>query len=149
MRCGDEAWLDELQRTFEAVVAEAGDAAQGVTFAISEQYDEPPADLRPGAGPSGWTFRLTDGRGGLRRSPSTDVDVHVRLDHAVFDELARVVVDGDPARAAWLAERAGAAIATGTMVVTGSLDTAPSWLMPAVHDRMARAVLDADAEVRS
>src|SRR6478609_2903612 len=122
MRCGDPAWTDALRESFAATLAAAGPDARGVVFSISEEYDSPPDDLVPDGGPLGWTCRIADGVVvEFSRSPRPDVDLRVRLDYALFDELARIVVDGDPAREADMGERAGTAVAAGRMHVDGSL----------------------------
>lgn len=147
MRCADHAWIDELRAAFESTLANAGDDATTVHFSISEQYDSPPGDLTPADGPLGWTCRIALGSiVGFDRSPQSDVDVRVRLDYEVFDELARIVVDGDPARQAQMDGRAGEAVQAGRMTIAGSTAAAPPWLMATVHDTMARVVLAATEE---
>ena len=147
MRCADTTWLDALRAAFEETLVAAGGDAAGVHFSISEQYDSPPADLAPPDGPLGWTCRIAGGEiVEFTRAPRPDVDLRVRLDYDVFDELARIVVDGDADGQARLDARAGEAIQAGRMEVAGSLAGVPPWLMSTVHDTMARTVLAATQE---
>lgn len=141
MRCGDAEWLATLRRTFDTLVAEAGPAAADVRFSISEQYDDAPSDLVDATGVLGWTCRIGDGAAAFATTPSTDVDVMIRLTYELFDELARIVVAGDAERRAAMDQRAAEAIAGGSMHVQGRLDGAPPWLAT-LHDRMAEAVRD-------
>ncbi|MEO5723374.1 MAG: hypothetical protein ABIQ39_02260 [Ilumatobacteraceae bacterium] len=147
MQCGDPAWTQALRDTFETTLVAAGADATDVHFSISEQYDAPPEDLAPDSGPLGWTCRIVGGSIiEFSRQPQPDVDLRVRLDYAVFDELARIVVDGDSATQVRMDERAGQAIQQGRMSVDGSAAGAPPWLMAAVHDTMARTILAATQE---
>jgi hypothetical protein len=140
MRAGDPAWTAKLRQTFEATLAAAGNDARGVNFSVSEEYRDPPADLAPTDDRAlGWTCRIRDGEViEFARAPASDVDGRVQLDYDVFAELAAIVIAGDPDKQEQTERRAASALAEGRMVITGTFDTAPPWLMANVHDIMAR-----------
>jgi hypothetical protein len=146
-RAGDPTWMTKLHETFVAALRMAGDDARGVDFSIAEEYRDPPPDLAPPDGAAlGWTCRIVDGTVVEFSSvPRSDVDCRVALDFPVFEELAAAVIGADPKKQRWMQERQEAAIADGTMAVTGSLDNAPPCLAD-VHDTMARLT---DAPTRS
>lgn len=144
---GDPDWIGALGATFASLLRDGGDRAHGLTFSLSEEYVDPPREVAPiDGGPLGWTLRITDGRiEEFVREPASDVDVSVRLDYAVFDQLARIVVDGDEAVHATMTALIMSGMEAGTITVTRHDVPTPTWLTDAVHDTMARLPLAATA----
>ncbi|MEO5902314.1 MAG: hypothetical protein ABIR68_19580 [Ilumatobacteraceae bacterium] len=141
MQCGDPNWIITLQQAFDTALADTSNDASDVRFSISEEYLEPPPDLRPTSGALGWTCRIEDGKViEFTPVPDAGADVVVQLDYSVFDELARIIVDGDAAQQL-MERRAGEALGSGRMRMTGSLGNAAALVMAKVHDTMAKAML--------
>ena len=145
MRCGDPDWTSRVHAAFRTVLAEAGDEAFGLDFSVSEQYDHAPADLAPAQGPLGWTCRIVDGIVvSFETTPHSGVDISLRVDYPVFDELAQLLIEGDPERVAAFEARCASAIDDGRMTVQGDPAAGRPWLMWGVHDEMARAMISAN-----
>lgn len=140
LQCGDPVWTGMLRQAFVDVLANAGPEGKDLNFSVSEEYDNPPPPS-PDSHTSGWTCRIVDGQvAEFEFTPSRDVDIYVRADHALAQELASFLVAGDPKRLAEFEARSAQAVSDGELRLEGDLSAGRPWLMWGVHDTMARAM---------
>lgn len=94
-----EQTLLELLRSDTDLEARATGARQG------------PWEQVVAVGSESRTLRCGDRRGrAVRDLPSTDVDVHARVDYGVFEDLSPFLVEGDPQRTAEFEARSARAV---------------------------------------
>ena len=131
------AWLHLLETLLRDAVAEAGDAADGVEFSVSETYLAAPPHLAPPDGPFGWHVRIADHAVTFRPVPDADACVRVVGDYDALRQLARRPMGPttDNGRAVGLL--AARLVADGRLRIDGDVRQQPEWL-GSIHDALAR-----------
>ncbi len=130
------AWIDALERAMRRRAEAATPEQLAAPYSISEAYTDAPPHLAPG-GTLGFHVRVGPGGFEFHRRPADDVDYRIVGTYATIQELARYVVDGDPARAKELSDLARAAIKAGKLTMDGT--QAPTGaVFEGVHDEVAR-----------
>ena len=130
------AWIDALERAMRRRAEAATPEQLAAPYSISEAYTDAPPHLAPG-GTLGFHVRVGPGGFEFHRRPADDVDYRIVGTYATIQELARYVVDGDPARAKELSDLARAAIKAGKLTMDGT-QAPTSAVFEGVHDEVAR-----------
>jgi hypothetical protein len=134
-RFGSPDWIATAHRVFNAAVAAAGPAAEGVDFTICEVYTGAPADLAP-EGVIAWHCRVRDCRATVSFGDQPAADLHVTFDYETVLPIARTIVAGDAEADRAMQRQLGAAIRAGKATVRGDFALFPAFLS-GVHDEIA------------
>ena len=129
------AWIDAIRAAITAELAAEGDAARSINFSVSELYTDTPVHISPD-GQVGWSCRIADGQVAFQHARDPDADIVMVGEYAAIQQLARIVVAGDPDRQAELERMMAEALESGRMRIDGDVTRAPP-AMNAVHDDVA------------
>jgi hypothetical protein len=131
------AWLELLEALLHDAVAQAGHAADGVEFSVSETYLSAPRHLAPPDVAFGWHVRITDHEVSFRPVPAVDASVRVVGDYDALRQLARCAVGTEPGAERALGRLAARLATEGRLRIEGDVRERPEWL-GWIHDALAQ-----------